>query len=161
VSGARGLVRLSMVQMPEVLHPDVEDPAEAKVKSAAAELVQTERHFLLNLCEVRDKFFPRLRTILTAPEAKCLFGNWAELVRCAENLKTALDDAGDAVAEVLVAELPKLREPYSKSVPPGFLPRVIPCAPSPVCFPGWHPSRTEPPASRTVGATTGPPRGPH
>jgi hypothetical protein len=69
---------------------------------------------LANLIEVRDSFFPRLRHILTAPEAKCLFGNWAELIGCAVSLKAALEDAGGDVVPVLLEELPKLKEPYSK-----------------------------------------------
>lgn len=70
--------------------------------------------FLANLVEVRDKFFPKLRHILTAPEAKCLFGNWAELIKCSEELKVELENARENVAPVLVSGLPKLREPYSK-----------------------------------------------
>eukprot|EP00037_Helgoeca_nana_P000619 m.22537 g.22537 ORF g.22537 m.22537 type:complete len:717 (-) comp10760_c0_seq2:1166-3316(-) len=110
--GARGLVPLAMIALSEV-NGDADADA-GKVKTAAAELVQTEKQFLANLIEVRDSFFPRLRHILTAPEAKCLFGNWAELIGCAVSLKAALEDAGGDVVPVLLEELPKLKEPYSK-----------------------------------------------
>lgn len=51
-----------------------------KPKSAVEELLTTERLYLSNLIQVRDDFFPKLRALVSAPEAKVFFNNWAELI---------------------------------------------------------------------------------
>eukprot|EP00041_Stephanoeca_diplocostata_P012746 m.214153 g.214153 ORF g.214153 m.214153 type:complete len:560 (-) comp19070_c0_seq6:315-1994(-) len=109
--GTRGLVRLSAVDLSEGA---VERRMEAPVKSAAAELLSTEQAFVHELEEVRDRFFPKLRAILTAPEAKCFFSNWGELIAHSTQLLTALTADGADVAQVMCDMLPTLQVPYAK-----------------------------------------------
>lgn len=57
-------------------------------QSPTSSLQHTHAQFLVTdsrcMSQVRDNFFPRLRSLLTAPEAKTLFNNWAELVPLSE-----------------------------------------------------------------------------
>lgn len=55
-----------------------------KPKTPTEELLATERAYIQGLKDVREQFFPRLRSLLTAPEAKKFFNNWQELIPCSE-----------------------------------------------------------------------------
>ena len=51
-----------------------------KAQGPVEELRFTEQDYVQSLVDVRDNFFPKLRAIITAPEAKTFFNNWAELI---------------------------------------------------------------------------------
>lgn len=53
---------------------------EAAPTNAREELVSSERSYVQELKTVRDDFFPRLRTIVSAVEGKRFFNNYAELI---------------------------------------------------------------------------------
>ena len=114
--GTRGMLSTSLVTL---------DPGEGAVlpeapqraKTVAEEIVMTERGFCQQLVQVRDVFFKQLRTIITAPEAKTLFGNWSELVVHSEQLSAALDAAtenGESIPAALAKGLPALGKSYQK-----------------------------------------------
>lgn len=122
---SRGMLPTSIVKLNQETDSDqarekLETPAgpeKPKAMSVTEEIVQTEKDFHAHMVDVRDSFFKQLRTILTAPEAKCLFGNFAELVLLAEEMSKALDGAGpdaSSVAAVLAESLPALEKPYGK-----------------------------------------------
>jgi hypothetical protein len=52
--------------------------------SAADEVLVSEQAYLDGLVEVKEGFFPRIRSKVTAAEAAKLFGNWAELIPLSE-----------------------------------------------------------------------------
>lgn len=87
---------------------------QTKATNAADELVLSEQTFLDELSEVAEKFFPQLRVILTAPEAKTLFGNWAELIPLSQDMVASMKARRDDLAGVLVEHLPLLKAPYTK-----------------------------------------------
>jgi hypothetical protein len=72
----------------EITEEDEEEPepkrgpqaAGPRPSNATEELRATERDYIQGLIDVRDQFFPRLRAIISAPEAKTFFNNWAELI---------------------------------------------------------------------------------
>jgi hypothetical protein len=88
--------------------------AAAKATNPADELVMSEEFFYNNLVEVKDAFFPRLRALLTAPEAATLFGNWAELIPLSHGLMQALKANRTDLAAVLIKHLPGLQAPFVK-----------------------------------------------
>jgi hypothetical protein len=49
-------------------------------KTPAEELRSTEITYMKGLIDVRSNYFPRLRTIISAPEGKIFFSNWSELI---------------------------------------------------------------------------------
>ena len=63
--------------IPKCFFVDHVPGGQMKATNAADELVLSEQTFYEELTDVAETFFPRLRVILTAPEAKTLFGNWA------------------------------------------------------------------------------------
>eukprot|EP00730_Choanoeca_flexa_P000282 TRINITY_DN10129_c0_g2_i1.p1 TRINITY_DN10129_c0_g2~~TRINITY_DN10129_c0_g2_i1.p1 ORF type:complete len:718 (+),score=182.33 TRINITY_DN10129_c0_g2_i1:929-3082(+) len=63
----------------------------AKPTNPLEELIYTEHEYVSTLNEVKDGFFPRLRSLVTAPEAKTFFNNFAELVPAHESLFNELD----------------------------------------------------------------------
>lgn len=80
LKGQMGLVSPEYV---EKVNPSEEPRTSQQISkpaSAIEELKATEQQFLENLIQVRDEFFPRLRALVTAPEAKIFFNNWAELI---------------------------------------------------------------------------------
>lgn len=58
--------------------------AAPKPKTPTEELLATERAYIQGLKDVKTEFFPRLRSLLSAPEAKKMFNNWGELIPCSE-----------------------------------------------------------------------------
>ena len=44
------------------------------------EMRSSEEAYMRSLVDVRINYFPKLRTLISAPEAKTFFGNWAELI---------------------------------------------------------------------------------
>jgi hypothetical protein len=106
-NGTRGLVPRNHVieYVAEIL---------AKAKNPADELVLSEEFFYNNLVDMKDTFFPRLRALLTAPEAATLFGNWAELIPLSQGLMVALKANRDDLASALIEHLPGLSAPFIK-----------------------------------------------
>eukprot|EP00039_Didymoeca_costata_P008432 m.111985 g.111985 ORF g.111985 m.111985 type:complete len:672 (-) comp14077_c0_seq1:14-2029(-) len=106
--GHRGLVPANYVL------PENEDSAPSPtIKNAREELVLSEKVFVEELKDVKDNFFPRLRGIISAPEAKTLFGNWAELIPLGEGLLADLN-TNHNTGLVLQKHLPKMTDPYAK-----------------------------------------------
>jgi hypothetical protein len=115
-----------------------------KSRTPTEELFNTEKAFVQSLTDVRDNFFPKLRAIISAPEAKTFFGNWAELIPehevCSsyilhpkrsnlhshasisssllrpsrQALLKSLEPTGADISRILLAALPRLSPLYSK-----------------------------------------------
>eukprot|EP00048_Salpingoeca_helianthica_P003141 m.64288 g.64288 ORF g.64288 m.64288 type:complete len:813 (-) comp12513_c0_seq2:28-2466(-) len=85
--------------------------AAAAPKTPTEELRTTEQAYMRGLVDVRSHFFPKLRTLITAQEAKILFNNWSELIPASQDLLAALE--GDPVA-ALTTHLPRLTTVYSR-----------------------------------------------
>ncbi|EDQ93137.1 uncharacterized protein MONBRDRAFT_22586 [Monosiga brevicollis MX1] len=78
-------------------------PKAPKPKNPLEELLMTERDFVAMLASVRDDFFVRLRAVVTLPEAKTFFGNWAELHPLHEPLLADLEGAAPAELDGILA----------------------------------------------------------
>lgn len=63
-----------------------------------------------------ENYFPSLRSLLTAPEAKTFFNNFAELAPLSSRLLTDLEAPNASVASVLTRHLPTFSGPYGKCV---------------------------------------------
>jgi len=56
------------------------------------ELLESEKAYLGSLIHARDEFFPQLRQVVSAGEAKALFGGWEALIGGSQQLLQAMDD---------------------------------------------------------------------
>ncbi|EGD76124.1 hypothetical protein PTSG_00831 [Salpingoeca rosetta] len=96
LNDTKGLVSPEYVEEADASEGGGSGQHSVKPTSAVEELLTTERQYLQNLVEVRDTFFPVLRGLVSAPEAKVLFNNWAELIplheACVQDLEASAGD---------------------------------------------------------------------
>lgn len=68
------------------------EPPLAKPTNPLEELYYTEHEYVRMLTNVKESFFPRLRSHVSAPEAKAFFNNFAELLPAHTQLLAELAD---------------------------------------------------------------------
>eukprot|EP00045_Choanoeca_perplexa_P014513 m.171117 g.171117 ORF g.171117 m.171117 type:complete len:723 (-) comp16701_c0_seq4:136-2304(-) len=80
--------------------PKPTNPPLPKPTNPLEELHYTEHEYVRMLNEVKDGFFPRLRSHVTAPEAKAFFNNFAELIPAHTSLLTELAECQHNVSNL-------------------------------------------------------------